>query len=97
MRYAAFRLFGEFIWPPMPDELLKTHPKDSDPAAGVVETHFQEISPGKLAACVRWLPKERLKAGDQFLVSAPFPDGSPENVYDRSPEQLAERRPMRAA
>ena len=90
MRYTAFRLFGEFVWPPMPDEWLKAHPNDDKLVQGVVELHLLQNTPGKFIVCVRWLPKESLtKNGEEVLVSAPFPDEPIQNLYGLSPQQLA--------
>ncbi|MFB6418590.1 hypothetical protein [Bradyrhizobium tunisiense] len=92
MRYTAFRLFGDFVWPPMPDDWLKTHPKNDTPASGVVEIHMLVDAIDKFVACVRWLPKESLSKFDGgYLVSAPFPGGAVENLYALTEAQLAQR------
>lgn len=94
-RYTAFRLFGEFLWPPMPDEWLNTHPANPQPEPGVVEIHFVRDASNRFVACVRWLPKSRLAVAEdgETLVSDDFTDAlsSLPELYDLTEAELLTR------
>jgi hypothetical protein len=47
----AFRLFGDFIWPPVPQAINSDNPETRK---GVVEIHFREADNGEWRAFLRW-------------------------------------------
>lgn len=53
--FTAFRVFGTFFWPPVPDSLSDKRSKD-----GVVEFHYVETGQGP-HALLRWLPRQTLR------------------------------------
>ncbi|KQT06540.1 hypothetical protein ASG42_02850 [Rhizobium sp. Leaf391] len=68
----AFRLYGDFHWPPRPDiEDLATKT-----IKGVVEIHFHEKdAPGIFRPILRWTPR------DKYLPDTPLPDIHP-SLFD---------------
>lgn len=73
----AFRVFGNFHWPPVCDDLDNSTDDPRDPGRlqkGVVEIYFAPQSgspPGDLHACLRW----RAKGDHEAPVPAPFTGG----------------------
>jgi hypothetical protein len=50
-RFVAFRAFGDFIWPPVPEAAT------TGTVRGCIEVHHLLLPTGKqYAACIRWLP-----------------------------------------
>ncbi len=66
--FTAFRLFGDFIWPPVPHTDNETI---GETKRGVVEICFFREN-GKLIACLRWVPKKSITTDPP--VSVPLPD-----------------------
>lgn len=63
----AFRVFGNFHWPPVCDDLDKSTSDPQDPSdlqKGIVEIYFGSSSgspPSDLHAYLRWGPRETTK------------------------------------
>lgn len=60
----AFRLFGQFLWPPTPSKPTVPGTPPPTTQAGVVEIHFVERSPGKLSALLHWIGQETQGSDD---------------------------------
>ena len=76
----AFRLYGDFVWPPKPE----FDPK-SKTRTGTVEIHYAEKVGGKpLHAFLRWIPQG---------LEAPPPDLPKDNIYRPRRGQMVREQP----
>ncbi|WP_315724807.1 MULTISPECIES: hypothetical protein [unclassified Bradyrhizobium] len=89
-KVTAFRLFGDFNWPPLPKG-----PSLGSSVSGVVEIHYvHDAATNKNVACVRWLPRTALdtSADGSLYVSTDFPDPSTiEHLDALNDVELAQR------
>jgi hypothetical protein len=72
----AFRLYGSFVWPPMPArwyERKGRQPDDADARDGIVEIHLVPAGSGRHVACLRWIPTSFLIEARGGAVSVPLP------------------------
>ncbi|MEP9387733.1 hypothetical protein [Mesorhizobium sp. KR9-304] len=53
--FLAFRLFGNFHWPPVPNRPLE-NPSDKDKQAGLIEIFFHKESDGTHTGLLKWRP-----------------------------------------
>ncbi len=89
-RFLAFRMFGDFAWPPIPG---KADSRDCKP--GAVEIFFvrdpnQPQSP-TYRACVRWTPLEKFTRGargDGPIDWVDSKENFPSNIYSPTNEKL---------
>lgn len=82
-RFLAFRMFGEFAWPPIPG---KADPKDCK--AGAVEIFFvrrqDQSKQNPYSACVRWTPLEKFTRGphaDDSIDWVSSKEDYPDSIY----------------
>ena len=74
--FCAFRLYGDFVWPPRPDAV-----DGDDKRQGLVEIYFAHFDPpgaeaGRLRAFLRWRPGAVLPVEGE---AAPLPE---HNIFD---------------
>ncbi|MER9700739.1 hypothetical protein [Mesorhizobium sp. M0146] len=81
--FLAFRLFGNFHWPPVPARPLE---EPADTQAGVVEIYFADKQGGaadKQTALLRWLPGRI----DPEKAGTPSPDANADSLFDKTQQQ----------